>query len=497
MTNPTNEKEYQEVADIVGVIEEMIDKKFPGKEYLSEVKNSYYNYRQIAIHDIELVTRSILSLTPKLDLLCLVKYGQISNSCIPAIIIDIWLDNYYRTDISLMWDKQILKDISRESSVISLVNNFNNKVTVACDCQLDIIKALEIQEINNPNEIENILSKSAEHCGHYLTGLKKLIPYYKELIDNMDSKDIMPFINNLNYKIELDHTDLGDELIEYAVEIKQKIRKLEVRKVIKTSDSIEELIVARRDSYDFGYNILVWRYDNKIKRIINQKINSNKAEDYATLYNQCSEKQKRPILEKWLFSTNEDSLDNIHIFKRAKYVLEKGDGIVYESESRIIETFDSKLHFKDFYELLLQTRNDPSNEYYLENIDQIEEIVNIAIRHIYTILACDLVENLNVVSLMNNNKSIGKEYNRRFFEFGPSIDEIENYGNTLNVYCSKNKDMIDDFCSIIDRKVENALSLKTSPDEMSDIYALAKVNSRSDNSILAVMTKEYKMNKME
>lgn len=524
------------IEEVVVRIKDIARLTYPAKNYFSKVNNNIS--RRESVRDFRLITESILKFMPVPDLSKIVAYSEVNNEeTITAIIIEaLWYQHYY-DEIAKSDDRLLINKISIiSSSIISDVS----EIDIINDCRdrLKKLDMIELEAINDPIKIENILSSlEFTDSRYYETSLTKLIPFYRNQIDKFNStKEFDVFFDNKNERnIIFKNTKVGEDFLDYFDKCWIKVFKKEATELVETSNSYDKLIETRKKLLYQEYRDrrffqrLQVKYTKKISKIIGRMIRSEITDDECRkLYTYRPKRETIQFLKKWLSVTPVDSISNILIFDYSRFDTQEETGIVSGIKELIFDTFRHELSFNEAYEIyvtkcFIKTDPDLINDsqkrvaamflskksfsdicefikavmyeygtYQLvKKINKDEEIINIIINRIKSATITELINNLQIINFAGDNQKLAKAYNYNFFRMDPSFEEIQSYKSNLP---NTHSYIVDDFNRTVFNRDKQKIELAESPSEMLKAYEVAEKDNNGYENKVAAIQKIYQAN---
>lgn len=423
---------YNEVEEFVWKVSSLV-KDLPIKQdYTFMHRNNSDNYYNDVIEDVILLLESIYEFMPKFGLTDFIKYSVDKHRTVVGdmakVLMNFMFDDFYKSEIKLAEDRFIVRDLL-------LIFDEKSPIGIFCRKMQNRYSALDIMTADNQDQIEQILRLPSIQGGLYVFGIKRLVTFYKKEIDRMnDSNLIKSFIDKKTaIEIHLNLSKYGKEFLEYANNI---LKRLEVEEFEKTADTryrdtsnpeeLSEIAQTISQNYEpgntpFDQIRLMASCKNKIDDLIYQGLCSNMTdEQFANSYQHCPFDLKPEFLKKWLDVTNDDSMNNIIIYKELseKFTSEKDS--ISKARGKIIKLFASKTKLSDVCKLVndLCSRE---GKYSIKNPLSNDVVMSVT-EHINTASIDELIDS-KLLIIVFKSRTMNEAILDRFFHLNPSFSQ--------------------------------------------------------------------------
>lgn len=217
---------YADIGKFIDKINELIKKSPIDQKEVCCPNITDDNYYNAMLRKVYSLLTSISECVPNFELTDLIKYAinnhHTQEGNMAKILLNFMFFNYYKPDVKRSQNRYIIRDLL-------LLFDKESPIGVFCIKMQNRFHALDIFKAESQNELEQILksiSKSSK-CYHY--GIKKLVVFYKNKINNLNDPDnIRSFITRKQESgLYLKSVKPGRDFLYYAEKL---IEGLEVVK---------------------------------------------------------------------------------------------------------------------------------------------------------------------------------------------------------------------------------------------------------------------------
>ena len=384
---------------------------------------------QFDYRDLKLFVATFSKFMPVYEISEIVSYVNKKGSEVPLIIAELNIEKYLPSI-------QKIRHIEEAKRLKSTLNDDYQKLQSACNYALDNLRITALQATDDLAIIESIIKDCDPYTKVYELATKKAIEIYKtDLAKVPSSTQANRYLDKIKDRhINLSKSEHGFAFKSYCARLIEHLLLTELQFVTVETNSLGQISRLNKLARKYDIDSVSKSCEESMHILIKQIIRTADDATFENLYPYCPENAAKQFLSKWMYVTEDNSLNNLLIYRDFALSLPKNRFETKKAMKKVIKLFESASKADNSFAQLLKIMQHISKieidhsrilEYMFDLNIQIQTIV---IKIIESVTELDLDDACAISRAANCNKPINEALAKSYLWLHPNTATINRLG---------------------------------------------------------------------